>query len=703
MPESRLVYRTMLHNIYIGNFIVYGMEVKKFRIQNYKKICDSGWIECSSMTGFVGKNESGKSALFRGLSKFNPSDGQKYDLMKEFPRRRYSAEHDKENWPVSSVEFHFDEDDVESLINICPIFSQIKSVIMTKYYSDRYSFTFQPDEIPPSVTIQTYLQILENWKIKIESFSVPEGKGDLLGAIKQTINPVITATIQDLKKQDLRKNISMEILEKISNIFTSNLNEEWQQKLFEGMVKENNKKIEALKLLDSFANAKNWIMTAMPKFIYFDKYDILESAVHIKEFIQRIKENPEDPRLRITKCLFQQVNLDIDKISSLNPNDHAKTNEELKRMARERSIDLSSASSEMTEKFSDWWEQRKHKFRYDMDGDIFQLWVSDDLDPSEIELEQRSAGLQYFFSFYLVFLVEAKNAYKNSILLLDEPGLYYHGTAQKKTVEFLQKISQDNQIMYTTHSPFMIDGDHLENIRIVYEDENTGNTRVSSDVWPDDEDSLFPLQAGLGYSLAQTLFFSKYNLVVEGISDYLILQSMNNLLVEKGMKQLNSNIVITPAGGVKKILPLAGLLLGNKMNLAFLLDGDEPGIEKAMEINKKLSLNCMLTSSFSDNQHTEIEDLFPESVYMRALRNAYPNLNIKFSDDEKHINRIIKRTEKAFERSGFEKFKKWNVLKSMIDIINNESSYIPEETCKIFEKIFVQTNQILKLNSQKNK
>lgn len=81
---------------------------------------------------------------------------------------------------------------------------------------------------------------------------------------------------------------------------------------------------------------------------------------------------------------------------------------------------MSSASSVMTEKFSEWCEQRKHRFRYAIDGPFFRVWISDDLDPSEIELDQRSVDMQYFFSFYLFFLVEAEDEHRNSILLLDE-------------------------------------------------------------------------------------------------------------------------------------------------------------------------------------------------------------------------------------------------------------------------------------------
>ena len=84
--------------------------------------------------------------------------------------------------------------------------------------------------------------------------------------------------------------------------------------------------------------------------------------------------------------------------------------------------------------------------------------------------------MQYFFSFYLVFLVEAADAHKNSILLLDEPGLHLHGTAQAKIIEFLRNLSKENQLLYSTHSPFMVDGNHLEDVRVVFEDEKDGTT-----------------------------------------------------------------------------------------------------------------------------------------------------------------------------------------------------------------------------------
>lgn len=674
------------------------MRMQKFRVQNYKKIEDTDWVECGDITTFVGKNEAGKSALFKGLSKINPSEGEKYDGLKEFPRRRYASEFKQKDWPVSSVVFKLDDNDVNALTEVCSALGKVSEVVVTRFYSNKYTIKFKPESSIPGLSVKSYLDSLNDWKTIINNAKAPEGQGERLGQIKTAINDILTPTIQSLEKKFSLDTIDTSTVQKVSDTLTSNLNEEWEQNLFNKIVDKNNKFLETTKIADEVDKATDWVLENMPQYIYFDRYDMIDSAIHIDEFIRKINDDPDEPRLRITKCLFQHVGLDIEEISALDPNDEKKTVKSLRRMADERHINMSSASAVMTEKFSNWWEQRKHKFRYQVDGQLFRVWVSDDLDPSEIELDQRSAGMQYFFSFYLVFLVEASDAHKNSILLLDEPGLHYHGTAQRKAVKFLQKISKDNQLLYTTHSPFMIDGDRLNDVRIIYEHKEKGHTLVSSDVWPDDPDSLFPLQAGLGYSLAQTLFYSKYNFVVEGITDYSILKAMNELLGRKKMKTLDSDIVITPSGGTRNMMPLASMLIGNKLKLAVLLDGDQPGIQKEKQLKEKLLVNCLLVSSFVGKENAETEDLFPEEFYMKALKEAYPNKEVQFNEKENSIICFTERIEKVFERLKLGDFEKWRVANVLIDWIQKDSgeNKISNDTCKTFEKIFTKVNELLK-------
>lgn len=303
--------------------------------------------------------------------------------------------------------------------------------------------------------------------------------------------------------------------------------------------------------------------------------------------------------------------------------------------------------------------------------------------------------MQYFFSFYLVFLVEAKETYADAILLLDEPGIHLHGTAQQEIVKFLENLSATNQLLYATHSPFMVDGEHLENVRVVYEDEN-GLANVSEDVWPPDKDSLFPLQAGLGYSIVQTLFYAKRQVVVEGITDYGLLRAINQLLSDKNMTTLRDDAIIVPCGGVNKLLPLASMLLGHDIQLAILLDGDEPGIRKGKEAESKLLLRCEYMSNFVNKKEAEIEDLFSEQFYLNAVYEAYPGIKkpIQFSADEKKIQCITKRLKSAFTTDGRFIFEKWRPGRVIIDKIQNDPDSLSSDSLTRFESIFQKVNEI---------
>src|SRR6266851_913218 len=97
------------------------MQMSRFRVQNYKKIDDTDWVNCAELTVFVGKNEAGKSAIFRGLSKLNPSDKETYSGLKEFPRRRFATDFALGDWPVASVEFTLSRDETEELKKACSL------------------------------------------------------------------------------------------------------------------------------------------------------------------------------------------------------------------------------------------------------------------------------------------------------------------------------------------------------------------------------------------------------------------------------------------------------------------------------------------------------------------------------------------------------------------------------------------------------
>jgi predicted ATP-dependent endonuclease of OLD family len=665
----------------------------RFRVQNYKKVRDTGWISCQDVTVLVGKNESGKSSIFRGLSKLNPSDLEKYDSLKEFPRRRYASEFKTQDWAVASVEFNLTPDEKKILIEHSPILKDVTSVICTRHYSWALDFEFIPKPELPNVSNQMFLTLIVGWQKTFEEATAPEEKGDALASMKTKLLPFISQKIEQLRNAPPQTQVSEQIVTEVANTVFAQMNENWQKEIFKKVIDEIGHFRSALATIPQLNNAMTWLQNNLPKFVYFDRYDVIDSAIHFPTFIQQLKNSPSAPRVRSTKALFQHVGLDLVKLMELDPTQPNKAEKELRRFADERAILMSSASDAITQKFSEWWEQRRHRFRYQADGPFFRVWVSDDLDPSEIELDQRSAGMQYFFSFYLVFLEEAKGAYSNSILLLDEAGLQLHGTAQQKIIKFLEKLSIENQLLYTTHSPFLIDGDHLERVRVVYEDQVDGTAKVSEDVWPKDKDSLFPLQAALGYAIAQTLFYSKRQLVVEGITDYWILKAISECLDAKGRESLRRDAIIVPSGGVKNLMPLAAMLLGHEVEIRILLDGDEPGLQKGKELKSKLLLESFFVNTYTKNNGVEIEDLFPEQYYLKAVNGAYPTISFKFNKEESQIPSITKRVETAFARISSVQFEKWRPIKILVDNIQNKPEEVPNDTLDAFELFFKDVNE----------
>ena len=678
------------------------MKLEAFRVQNYKRVADTDWVSCGDLTVLVGKNEAGKSAILRGLSKLNPSDGEKYDGLREFPRRRYTDEFDEDDpAEVASARFSLTDDERTELAEISPLVAEAKTVEITKNYGNRFTVGFVPHPGPERMSSN---EVKKAVTAALDTFAeavAPDGHGDEFGPLKSELTDKLTGLADALASP--LKRVSAETVDAFYATVSAKVTEEWHKTALASLLNAFRPLRDEARSRAALGDARNWAVKNMPQFIYFDRYDVLDSAVHIPTFMTQLREDQHAPRVRTTRALFRHVNLDPQQLHELNGDDSQLSIEDMRRRVDERAILTSSAGQAMTEKFSKWWLQRRHTFRYDLDGNYFRVWVADDLDPSEIELDQRSQGMQYFFSFFLIFLVEAVDTHHNSILLLDEPGNSLHGTAQAKIIEFLRSISDDNQVIYTTHSPFMIDGDHLEEIRPVWEDRETGSTKVSEDVWPKDKDALFPLQAALGYQLAQSLFISRYQVLVEGITDMWIVKALDVALPVTGRSGLRDGIIITPGGGAGKVLPLASMLVGHEVQAAALLDGDEPGRKEGRKVERVLGYNnrVLFVGDFTPDGNTagEIEDLFTDDYFMAAVKEAYPGKDLRFNADEKAVPNIVDRLEALFKRKGHGGFEKWKVARILADGIMADPSKVPSETLDAFAKIAVELNKLVEPSS----
>jgi predicted ATP-dependent endonuclease of OLD family len=331
---------------------------------------------------------------------------------------------------------------------------------------------------------------------------------------------------------------------------------------------------------------------------------------------------------------------------------------------------LQSADTKLTREFRDWWKQGNYRFEFQADGNHFRIWVSDDLRPEKIELESRSSGLQWFLSFYLVFLVESLGEYEESILLLDEPGLSLHPLAQKDLSRFFDGLAKSNQIIYTTHSPFLVDADRLERARKVYISAD-GTTKATSDLRSGETD---PNQAGAAYAVysalklgvSDSLLLGCKPIIVEGQSDQHYLTAIKSLLI--GAKRIapKRELVFPPSGGTKTARVVASILTGrDERPPIVLLDGDEAEKRMANELKNGLYYDSkdriLCIDDFTNLKESEIEDIFPSNFIAQIVDRYGRSAETAFEDIVKKGERIVGQIRGWAEVHGIDLPKGWKV------------------------------------------
>lgn len=347
------------------------------------------------------------------------------------------------------------------------------------------------------------------------------------------------------------------------------------------------------------------------------------------------------------------------------------------------------------------WNDRKLKVRFNLDAQHFDTLISDPNSTYDVEvnLDERSRGFQWFFAFYVVFAADTEDGEADgAILLLDEPGLYLHARSQG---DLLRHLEDDfyNQIVYTTHSPFMVPTHQLDWVRTVNIGEEEGTT-VSND--PNgDARTLFPLQAALGYDLAQSLFVGPNNLVVEGVTDFWILSAVSAYLKEQGKVGLDERLTITPAGGAQKIHYMVALLTSEKLKVLVLFDDEKDAKRTRDDLLKgKLirSDNVVFASEAFENAPAEadIEDILDPQVYDALVGEAYAQeLKGKTLTLNDHVPRIARRYEAAFDVLSIDFHKTRPARLFLQKMANDPSSVLPAGSEGQFERLCKAINAAL--------
>lgn len=574
------------------------MKLTKAHITKYKSIEDSTPVDIDeNVTVLVGVNEAGKSAFLESLYKAESVlDDEEYNEVFDYPRKdwlTYKRRADKKvSSTVAVLSYELSDEDVAA------IEAELGKDVLS---SNIYKVTHHIDN---SSTVVVPAKEGAFVKRLVSAATISEGVRSKI-ASATTIHEILeTLEGETLTGDDKTFFDDLSTKYKVSN-------STWNHTRLGNYI------------------YRHYILNNVPKFLYFSDYNILPGKINIPHLREAKANGTTDQGLKTALGLLEMANITTEELE--NPDSY----EEIK-------AELEAVSLDISNKVFNYWKQNSQlQVEFDVktdpneeapfnNGANLYIRVKNLEHGVSVPFDQRSKGFVWFFSF-IVWFNSVRNRIgtdKELVLLLDEPGLSLHGLAQADFLHYIDDLSKEHQILYTTHSPFMIDSEKLHQVRTV-EDVKSKGTVVSGSLSSTDKRTLFPLQAGLGYSLAQNLFIGAKNVLVEGPADLVFWKYFSALLEQDGRTSLDESIVIVPTGGLDKIATFVSLLAGNELEMAVVHDyegSSDQRLESLIQnkiIKDKQVMNYAQFRDPASLKPSDVEDMLSEDLYLNLFNAAY--------------------------------------------------------------------------------
>lgn len=592
------------------------MKLTSVQVKKFRNILDSTVVSIQDdITCLVGKNESGKTTFMNALWRLNTTKPNTvFDIQAHYPAwleksDRLRGENLEEVVPITAT-YKLSPEEVNEIAKRFGSLLTSDVIELSRNYKGTLFYTIKTDE---TKFIKHFIS-----KVKIPSDIKDKVKG-----------------ISDLK--ELKEFLK-----------------EFDKSEVEGAAED---KANADKLLkeilgESKGEGINEVIwdfiknNYLPVFFYYHQYSVLPYSVDIKKILTSNPSNLNDGEFTARTFL---------KLAAADDNFLLTADYEKRRR------ELENVANAITGDVLKYWSQNKQlrvtpditqKTQQAQNGqtsvlDELKIRVWDDRHSLSLPINEHSTGFQWFFSFLVAFSEYEMNK-RPVVILLDEPAVGLHAKAQADFLKFIkERLAAKWQVIYTTHSPFMVQPDYLERVRLVEDKGKETGAIVSSDVMSTDPDTLFPLQGALGYDIAQHLFISPHNLVVEGLSDYTYLSLISTFLSGKeGKKTLDSKWSIVPVGGADSI-PTFVALLGNHLDVTVLVDSGKGGNQRLLTMANKgiLSKNKILNiGEIIKRKLGDIEDLFDVKDYLEIFNRAFTK-TVKSADlnaNEPIVNQLAR-------------------------------------------------------------
>jgi predicted ATP-dependent endonuclease of OLD family len=563
------------------------MHLIKAHVTYYRSAEDSEEFTVEpDVTCLVGKNESGKTNVAQALFHLNPVELAVFDEIVDFPARmtgKRKTFKDGETIPVVVATFRYDDDEVATIeADLGPgALTSPEFTVTAGYRTTAKTFGHHYNEAAIVRHLRSRLDLGATAAQAVEAATDIAG---LLKALEELPEPT-SAT------QELAKRIS-----------------EWR------------KQSVGHYLIDEYA------IPMMPKFVYFADYDSMPGKVSVPDLIRR---RDQGSLTRGERALLGLLDL-----AGVSLEDFERT-DQLERLIRE----LENSSNVISDEVFEYWTQNQdlsvklsvHPAEEGApaplnEGPILFVRVENHRHRVTVPFDERSRGFVWFFSFLAYFSKLEEGRTSNLILLLDEPGLSLHARAQEDLLRLIdERLAPRHQVIYTTHSPFMVSPGQFHRVRTVIDHEKAGS-KVSAEIFKADDDTAFPLLTAMGIEMTQTLFIGKDTLLLEGPSDLIYLDVLSDLAESRQLAGLDPRWVKTPIGGSGKLSTFVTLLGANKLNVAVLVDSstkDTSAVRRLRDNDQLARSGLVEISEFTGGGDADIEDLFERDFYLELVNRTY--------------------------------------------------------------------------------
>jgi predicted ATP-dependent endonuclease of OLD family len=592
------------------------MRLIKARVQNYRSIIDTGEFEIEKLkTILVGPNEAGKTAILQALQQLNPpKDVPEFKALRDYPRGNYAKITRKE----------IDPKNVE--------------VIRGTFSLEEAELAYVPERLRDNKLEYVYFKKLDNSAVHFISGANIPSYGGIKVDILRLLSYLDRDCVDDTPKRNtlaLAKIIKSPTDNTALNTVSKEITE-WLDDILTEIDEDDTKEIERWNKVKSecnyateLSNLLNHLHSNRPTFLLYSNYFRVKPLIHLGNLAERIRTKLLDDEAYDygNVCLLKLLGFDAKELSDLgraeDPNSDSSDIESFRDKLDQRGYQLNAASVDLTREIVKVWNPTENKneaskLRIVADGQYLKVVVEDSIGV-EIELDQRSEGFQWLVSFFIVFFAETIGKHENTILLLDEPGVSLHALKQREFRSTISKLAEANQTIYSTHSPFMVGPNELDLVRVVELSDRSIGTKVHTTVTSSDPAALLPLQEALGYDLAQSLFSTQRNLILEGLTDYWYIEAIAGLLKEGGEAVLNDKIALIPANTASKVIYFATILAAQNLKVAALLDSDNAGDQAANQeilVHRLGAKRILRTSDFTTPKipKAEIEDLIRHTL-----------------------------------------------------------------------------------------